>query len=192
MFPADLIYNLVPKYYSQIDQLRAVTILGTSFSICGAIILLILYWVATKSFETKTTIIVALTIIILLAACVGFVMQGQLSTGAWMLIILMVVINFSNMVLYGISSSSSAAYMIPILLAMFCIGASAGFGITIMGCIFVFIIPILQSRKIIKSILPYNISSLTFDAPVLALIYLLAAMIVSAWVNSTNNLFLNL
>ncbi len=40
-------------------------------------------------------------------------MQGQLAIGAWMFIILMVLVNFSNMSLYGISSSSSAAYIIP-------------------------------------------------------------------------------
>lgn len=191
MFLADLLNNLVPKYYSQIDQMRAMTIIVTSFAIGGAIFLLILYWVVTKSFETKTTIYVALSIISLSAACVAFVMQGQLLIGAWMLIILMVLINFSNMALYGISSSSSAAYIIPILLAMFGIGANAGVGVAVLGCIFVFIIPILQSRGILKSILPFEISSLTFDAPVLTLIYILVTLIVYPWASSSKNIVLN-
>ncbi len=55
MFLADLINNLIPKYYSQLDQVRAMTIIATSFAMGGAMLLLVLYWVATKSFETKTT-----------------------------------------------------------------------------------------------------------------------------------------
>lgn len=191
MFLADLLNNLVPKYYSQIDQMRAVTIIVTSFAIGGAILLLILYWVVTKSFETKITIYVALLIILLLAGCIGFVMQGQLATGAWMLIILMVLVNFLNMAFYGISSSSSAAYIIPILLAMFSIGANAGVGVAILGCVFVFIVPILQSRGILKSILPFEISSLTFDAPVLTLIYILVTLVVYTWASSSKNIVLN-
>ena len=191
MFLAELINSLIPKYYSQLDQLRAMTIIATSFAMVGAILLLVLYWVATKSFETKITIFVALACILLLGVCMGFVIQGWLTTGAWMLIILMVLVNFSNMALYGISSSSSAAYIIPILLTVFCIGTNAGFGITVLGCILVFIIPILQSRRIIKSILPFHISSLTFDAPVLTLIYLLAAIIVTSWAVSSKSMFLN-
>ena len=191
MFLTDLIKSLVPNYYSELDQLRSMTIITTSFAIGGAMLLLVLYWLATKSFETKTTIFVALAIIFLLGACVKFVTQGQLTTGAWALIILMVLVNFSNMALYGISSSSSGAYIIPILLTMFCIGTNAGFGITVLGCILVFIIPILQSRGIIKSILPFHISSLTFDAPVLVLIYLLAAITVHSWAVSSKTMLLN-
>jgi len=191
MFLADLIDYLIPKYYSQLDQLRAMTIIGTSFAMGGAMILLVLYWVATKSFETKTTILVALVIILLLGVCTGFVMQGHLTTGTWMLIILIVLVNSSNMALYGISSSSSAAYIIPILLTMFCIGTNAGFGVTALGCILVFIIPILQSWRIIKSVLPFHISSLTFDAPVLALIYLVVAIIVNSWAVPSTSMFLN-
>ncbi|MBC7875979.1 MAG: hypothetical protein H7Y59_02305 [Anaerolineales bacterium] len=145
----------------------------------------------TKSFETKITIYVALLIILLLAGCIGFVMQGQLATGAWMLIILMVLVNFLNMAFYGISSSSSAAYIIPILLAMFSIGANAGVGVAILGCVFVFIVPILQSRGILKSILPFEISSLTFDAPVLTLIYILVTLVVYTWASSSKNIVLN-
>lgn len=191
MFLVDLINKLIPTYYSQLDQIRAMTIIATSFAMGGAMLLLVLYWVATKSFETKTTLFVALAIILGLGACVGLVIQGQLTVGTWIFIILMVLVNFANMSLYGISSSSSAAYTIPILLAMFCIGTNAGFGITILGCIFVFLVPTLQSRGMIKSILPFHISSLTFDAPVLALIYLLVAIIVSSWAVSATSLLLN-
>ncbi len=188
---AELISNLIPKYYSQLDQLRALTIITASLAIGVAVFLLVLYWVATKSFETKTTIFVALGCMVLLAICAAFVMRGQLTTGVWMFIIFMVLVNFSNMLLYGVSSSASAAYVIPILLTMFCIGTNAGFVITGLGCMLVFIIPILQSRGKIRPLLPFHISSLTFDAPVLALIYLLAAIIVSTWAISSKSVFFN-
>jgi hypothetical protein len=191
MFLVDLINNLVPQYYSQLEQMRATTVLVTSFAISGAMILLVLYWLVTKSFETKITIFVVLAIIFLLGICTVLVMQGQLAIGAWLLLILMILMNFSNMALYGVGTSSSAAYLIPVLLAMFCIGKNAGIGTALLGCIFVFAIPILQSKGYVKSLLPYSISNLTFDAPVLALIYLLIAILVSNWADFSKNTFLN-
>lgn len=187
----DLITNFLPKSYSQFDQIRAIIIISTSLAISGAMLLLILYWVATKSLETKTTVFVAFATILPLAVCSGFALRGQVIIGAWMLIILMVLINFLNMAFYGISSSSSAAYIIPILLATFCLGANVGIWITGFGCVLVFAIPILQFRGVIKPLLPFNISSLTFDAPVLTLIYLLVIIIVNNWVGSSNSLLLN-
>lgn len=191
MFSADLINDLIPQYYSQLEQMRATTVLVTSFAIGGAMILLVLYWLITKSFETIKTIFVVLIIIFLLGVCIVLVMQGQLVLGSWLLVALMILMNFSNMALYGVGTSSSAAYLIPVVLAMFCIGPNAGFGTALLGSIFVFAIPILQSKGYVKSLLPYSVSNLTFDAPVLTLIYLLVAILVGTWADFSKSTFLN-
>ena len=187
----DLINSFMPKSYSQLDQIKATVITTTSVAIGGAMFFLVLYWLITKALKKKETIFVMLIIMLLLAGCIGLVMRGQVTAGAWMLTALMLIINFSNMAWYGISTTSSAAFIIPILVAISCIGSNAGWAITILGCIYVFTIPILQSNEVIKTVLPFKISSLTFDAPVLTLIYLLVAIIANSWAGAVKNTFLN-
>jgi hypothetical protein len=187
----DLLHNFMPGSYSQLDQIRAATIITTSIAISLSMLLLVLYWLMTKSFETKATLLTVLAIMVILAICIGLVALEQIAAGAWVLISLMVLLNFLNLKWYGISTPSAAAYVIPILLAIFCIGAAAGFGITILGIVFVFTIPILQSKGIIKTVQTYTISNLTFDAPVLALIYILITIIGSSWESGILNSLLH-
>jgi hypothetical protein len=162
-----------------------------SLAIAAAMLLLLLYWIATRSLQKRETIFVALLIIVFLALCVGLAMRGWVTAGAWLLTALMLLTNFANVAWYGISTSSSAAYVIPILLAIFCLGPDAGWAVTIVGCILVFTIPILQSRQLIKTVLPFKISNLTFDAPVLTLIYLLVAVMANTWTAAAKNMILH-
>ncbi len=189
MLLENLINNILPKTYSHFDQIRAATIVITSLAVSTAMILLVLYWVVTQSFETKKTIFAALGIILLLVLCVGLAISGQVNTGGWILVLIMILLNFANMLGYGISTSASAGYILPILLAMFCIGPGAGYAVAIFGCVFVFTIPILHSKERFHFAFPYKTSSITFDAPTLTLIYLLTAVITGSWVFLVKNMF---
>ncbi len=177
----NLINGFMPKSYSELNRTRATVITITSLAIGGSMLLLVLYWVATKSFEDIETIFAMLIVMLLLAICVGLVMKERVVAGAWMLITLLLLMNFANMASYGISTSASAAYIIPILLAIFCLDSKAGWVVTILGCILVFTIPILQSEEIIETVQAFMISSLTFDAPALTVIYLLVATMADSW-----------
>jgi hypothetical protein len=154
----------------------------TSLAISGAMVLLVVYWLVTKSFETIKTIFAMLGIMLGLAGCVWLALNNQVRIAAWILIALMLLLNLANMLGYGIATSASAAYLIPILLAMFCIGTTAGYGIAFLGCAAVFIIAFLQSKEKIKTFLPYQVSHLTFDAPVLSLVYVLITFITGSWI----------
>jgi len=67
-------------------------------------------------------------------------------------------------------------------LAMFCSGTTAGYVIAFLGCVIVFVIAFLQSKEKIKTFLPYQVSHLTFDAPVLSLVYILITFITGSWI----------
>jgi hypothetical protein len=183
LFFINEIANILPSSYSLFDQASAMVVIVTSLAISAAMILLVLYWLITKSFETVKTIFVMLGIMLGLAGCIWLALHGQVRTAAWILIVLMVFLNFANMLGYGIATSASAAYLIPILLAMFCIDTTAGYGIAILGCAIVFMIAFLQSKEKLKTFLPYQVSHLTFDAPVLSLIYLLITFITASWIS---------
>ena len=182
MFFINQIASLLPSSYSLYDQASAMVVIVTSLAISGAMILLVVYWLVTKSFETVKTIFAMLAIMLLLALCVGLAINHQVRLAAWILIVLMLLLNVANMLGYGIATSASAAYLIPILLAMFCIGVTAGYVIAFLGCVIVFAIAFLQSKEKIKTFLPYQVSHLTFDAPVLSLVYILITFITGSWI----------
>lgn len=183
VFFINQIANLLPSSYSLFDQASAMVAIITSLAMGGAMILLVAYWVLTKSFETIITIYVMLGIILVLALCIWLALNYQVRTAAWILIVLLLLLNFANMFGYGIATSASAAYLLPILLAIFCINTSTGYGIAILGCVTVFLIAFLQSKEKIKTALPYQVSHLTFDAPVLSLVYLLVTVLSGSWVS---------
>jgi hypothetical protein len=185
----NLINNFIPKSASRIEQLQAGVIVTASFAIGAAMLALVLYWIGTNSFEDIETIIIMLFIMLLLAGCITLVKRGQIQLGAWIVIGLIILLNLSNMAWYGIANTSSAAYIIPILLAMFGVGSLAGYGVTVLGCIFVFTITYLASNGAIETLIAFNISTLTFDAPVLSLIYLLVAVLSGSWVKSVKEAF---
>ena len=190
MFFINLIRGLLPISYSHFDQASAIVVITTSLAIGGAMVLLVLYWLLTKSFETIKTIFAMLAIMLVLAICIGLATNHQVKLGAWILILLMLLINLANMAGYGIATSASSAYFIPILLTIFCIGIGAGYIITFVGCVFVFGIAFLQSKEKLKTFLPYQVSHLTFDAPVLSLLYVLTAVIAGSWLVPLNEVLL--
>jgi len=181
--------SLLPKSYSAIDQVAALTIINASLALGLAMLVLVLYWRFTKSLETIKTIYIMLGIIFILAICIWLEITGRISAGAWTLIILMVILNFSSMAGYGISSSASCGYILPILIAFFCVGSGAGYAVTLAGCIFVFAIPIVHSKGWANFGFPYQVSHITFDAPTLTLVYLLAAVISGGWSASIKSIF---
>lgn len=157
-------------------------VITTSLAISGAMFLLVFYWLITKSFETIKTILALSGIVLVLAVCIWLVLNGQVRTGAWILILLMVLLNIANMLGYGIATSASAAYLLPILISIFCFGLGIGYIITALGCVIVFLIAFLQSKEKIKTLLPYQVSHLTFDAPVLSLVYILVSVMTGSWI----------
>lgn len=184
MFLDPFIKSLLPEFYSFPEQVIALTVINTSLLLSLAMLFLILYWVATRSFESIKTAFAVLCVILFLSIGIGLEILGQVAAGAWLLVIIMLVLNLANMLGYGISTSASAGYILAILLAMFCISPAAGYAVTFLGCALVFTIPILQSKGRLKTVLPYLPSAITFDAPILMLLYLLTAAMTGGWVNS--------
>ncbi|WP_186244439.1 hypothetical protein [Mycobacterium simulans] len=183
MFLENWIESIMPASYSGLDQIRATTVIVTSLAIAASMVLLILYWIITKSLETVKSIYAAIGIILLLIIGIELVIQGHVFVAAWMMVTVMLLLNFASMLAYGIATSASSGCILPILLAMFCLGVGVGYAVTVLCCGAVFIIPALQSRGWVRTILPYQVSNLTFDAPTLTLIYLVAAIITSSSVN---------
>lgn len=184
-----MINKLLPLSASPIERARAKATIVTALAIVAAMTALVLYWILTASLEDIETIFLTVGLIFLMAGIIFLVQRGHLQLGAWILVLLTIFLNLSNMTWYGVSTTSSAGYLIPILLALFGIGSAAGFGVTLFGCISVFAISLLASTGQIQTAIPYVESHLTFDAPALTLIYLVVYFISNAWVKSAQEAF---
>ncbi|BBX72708.1 hypothetical protein MSHI_06140 [Mycobacterium shinjukuense] len=188
MFLDEFIRDILPPSYSAPDHALATTVITSCLAIGVSMILLIGYWILTKSLESGKTILVAMGIGLFLLACVGMELRGRPLVGAWMLVVAVVVVIFASMLAYGVASSASAGYILAILLSMLCIGATESYLVTVLGCGAAFVMPMMQSKRWIPTILPYHPSHVTFDAPTLSLIYLLTAIISESWMNSIADL----
>ncbi|MBI5962670.1 MAG: hypothetical protein HY863_04275 [Chloroflexi bacterium] len=188
---SDRMNTLLPESASAFERAQAKIVSNTSMSIGAAMLALVLYWIVTKTFEDIETIFVMTGLFLLLAGIVALVKRGYIKLGAWLLTGLMLLLNLSDMSWYGISTVASSGFIIPILLTVFSIGPNAGMGVTVLGCVSAFLIAYLASIGQLQTEIPYQESTLSFDAPTLSLIYLITGILAGNWVRSTQEAFQN-
>jgi hypothetical protein len=186
---AERINSLLPVSVSEFQQAQARIIINTSIAISAAMLALVLYWVVTGTLEDIETIFIVFGLLLVFVGIIALVKYGHLLSGAWILIGVMLLLNLVDMTWYGISSVASAGYVIPILIAAFSISPKAGMSVSILGCVSVFSISYLASIGQLHTEIPYQESTLSFDAPTLSLIYLIASVLAGNWVRSTQKAF---
>ncbi len=186
---AERINSLLPVSVSEFQQAQARIIINTSIAISAAMLVLVLYWVVTGTLEDIETIFIVFGLLLVFVGIIALVKYGHLLSGAWILIGVMLLLNLVDMTWYGISSVASAGYVIPILIAAFSISPKAGMSISILGCVSVFSISYFASIGQLHTEIPYQESTLSFDAPTLSLIYLIASVLAGNWVRSTQKAF---
>jgi len=189
MKSSNLINALLPESASTFERAQAKIISIMSIVIGSAMLALVLYWLLTNTLEDIETILILIVLLLVLAGIVALVKRGYIKLGAWLLTGLMLLLNLSDMTWYGIGSVASAGFIIPILLAVFSISPKAGMGVTILGCISVFLVAYLASIGQLQTEIPYQESNLSFDAPTLSLIYLITGILAGNWVRSTEEAF---
>jgi hypothetical protein len=180
---------LLPESASTFERAQAKIISIMSVVIGAAMLALVLYWIATNTLEDIETIFVMTALLLILAGIVALVKRGYIKLGAWLLTSLMLFLNLSDMTWYGVGTVASAGFIIPILLAVFSISPKAGMGVTILGCISVFLVAYLASIGQLQTEISYQESNLSFDAPTLSLIYLIVGTLAGNWVRSTEEVF---
>jgi len=189
MKSSNLINALLPESASTFERAQAKIISIMSIVIGSAMLALVLYWLLTNTLEDIETIFILIVLLLVLAGIVAFVKRGYIKFGAWLLTGLMLLLNLSDMTWYGVGTVASAGFIIPILLAVFSISPKAGTGVTIFGCISVFLVAYLASIGQLQTEIPYQESNLSFDAPTLSLIYLITGILAGNWVRATEEAF---
>lgn len=150
--------------------------LTAALTTAAASLALVLYWLFTASLEDIETPFLALGLSLLCGLLAETARRGRVTLAAWGLLLLLGSLNLANLSAYGIGTTSSAGLILLIPLAMFALGRGPGWGVTLVSCAFLFLLAGLGSAGLWQP--PYQAfqaSNLSFDAPVLSLIFLLTA-----------------
>ncbi|MBI3174150.1 MAG: hypothetical protein HYZ25_10540 [Chloroflexi bacterium] len=154
---------------------RVVNVL--SYGILIAMTALICYWIITNSLEDIETIFIAIFLSALMGANIVLSNRGRTRLAAWLVIGLMLILNAANIIWYGIGTTSTAALLIPIVAAFIGLGVIAGGIVTGISLAVVWGTVLAQSAGQLLTEIPYQVSNLTFDAPMLTILFVFVAVL---------------
>ena len=173
--------SFLPSTTSRVDRARAIVVLTT----CGVVILatlaIILFWVFTGSLEDTSTITAGFVLLLMMLGLVALVRRGNVRLALWLLIVLLALIILEISVEYGVSTLSSSAFLLPILLAACGAGLWAGLFLALVGSTGMWVIAFASANGTLQPWIPYQVSNLTFDAPFLTILFFMIAVIVGVW-----------
>jgi hypothetical protein len=181
--------TFIPASAAPLVQARARVLVAACFAIGAALVALILYWIIFSWLEQVATVFIGLALVLMLAGIVALVKRGSVRAAAWTLTVFMLLLNLANMLDYGISTTSSAGFLIVIVLATFTLGPALGFGSAVLGSIAVFAVALAGSAGQLQTQIPFHESTLSFDAPTLTLVYLLTGLLCALWSKAANTAF---
>ncbi len=159
-----------------LEQTRARVLVATCFATGAAILAMLLYWILFSWLEQWETVMIGLVIILFLAGMLLLVQRGRIRPVAWILTLLLLLLNLANMTSYGIGTVSSGAYLLVVVLAAFTLGPWLGVGSAILGSAAAFGIALAGAAGTLQTEIPFQESNLSFDAISLTLTYMMVAV----------------
>ncbi|MEW6400762.1 MAG: hypothetical protein AB1649_03120 [Chloroflexota bacterium] len=176
-----LLERFLPKTEDRIDRTSAVLVLSTSGAVILGSLVFILFWIFTASLEELATVAAGVVLVIIVFGIMLLVRRGNIRLGLWVLTSLMAILTLEISREYGVSTLSSAGFVIPIVLAACGAGLWAGLLLALIGSAGMWAIAFASSTGALQPWLPYEISNLTFDAPFLTILFFLVAFILGVW-----------
>ena len=172
---------LLPDTDDALARGRAGLVIGTCSGLAVMLLALILIWLASGDLQGET-VAAGLVFSLILGGIVALVRCGRIGLATWLLIILLVVLITADVAAFGLGSPAAAAYFVPVVVAACGSGLLAGIGVALFGSVSLWVIAGLASVGWYKPLAGFDISHLTFNAPLFTTLLLLVALIVGSWV----------
>ena len=169
-----------PSFSDPLLTGRAKLIMVTSLGLMLAAWALVLTWLISGDLE-GITVVVAVIFSAVMIGLMALARSGRVSLAAWLLVGLLSVLILADTADYGLGSPTIVSYLVPIVLAACTLGLAASVGVAVFGSSVIWLIAIALSSGWYQSSAPFQIDHLTFNAPVLTVIFLLVASIVGWW-----------
>jgi len=177
-----LLERFLPNTNNRADRARAALVLTASGAVILASLAMILFWVFTGSLEEISTVAADAVLIVILLGMIVLVRRGNTRLALWLLTTLLAFLTLDISAMYGVSTLSSAGFLIPIVLAACGAGLWAGLALALIGSAGMWIIAYASSTGALQPWIPFEVSNLTFDAPFLTILFFLIAVILGVWV----------
>ena len=172
--------KIFPSFNDPILTGRAKLIAVTSLGLMLAAWALVLTWLISGDLE-GVTVIAALVFSGVMAGLIALARSGRVRAAAWVLTGLLCVLILADTADYGLGSPSIVSFVVPIVLAASTLGLAASIGVAAFGAGVIWLIAIALSAGWYQSSGAFQLDHLTFNAPVLTVIFLLVAAIVGWW-----------
>lgn len=172
--------SFFPKFDDPVLTGRARLIAVTSLGLMLAAWALVLTWLISGDLE-GITVVAAVIFSAVMLGLMTLARSGRVGLAAWLLIGLLSVLILADTADYGLGSPAIVSFVVPIVLAACTLGLVAGVGVAVFGSSVIWLLAIALSSGWYQSSTPFQIDHLTFNAPVLTVIFLLVASIVGWW-----------
>ena len=172
--------KILPSFSDPVLTGRAKLIAVTGLGPMLAAWALVLTWLISGDLE-GITVVAALIFSGVMAGLLALARSGRVRAAAWLLVGLLCVLILSDTADYGLGSPAIVSFVVPIVLAACTLGFAASIGVAVFGSGVIWLIAIALSAGWYQSSVPFQIDHLTFNAPVLTVIFLLVAGIVGWW-----------
>ncbi len=176
-----LLERFLPKDASRTDRASAALVVSTSGAVMLGALVFILFWIFTASLEELSTVTAGVVLALVLFGIMLLVQRGKIRLGLWLLTSLLTVLTLEISREYGVSTLSSAGFLIPIVLASCGTGLWAGLALALIGSAGMWIIAFASLSGSLQPWIPFQVSNLTFDAPFLTILFFLIAFILGIW-----------
>ena len=172
---------LLPNTDNVLTRGRAELTVATCLGLAAAIGFILIFWVVSGSLEQIATVFAGLVLVLIFGGLGALARSGRATAALWALVGLLLALVTLNLVGYSIASTTSAAYVLPILLAACGLGLKAGLGVAGVSAACAWGLAWGEVAGWLPVSTPPDISRLTFDAPALTVIFVLAALIAGVW-----------
>lgn len=159
---------------------RAKLILATCVGLILAVWALVLVWLLSGDLEIETVIVMIVFSIMLIGIAIVS-RSGRVMLAAWLLIVLLGLAILSDAAYYGLGAPGIFAFTLPVVLAACLIGLTGGMIIAVIGTLAAWGVAIGAMQGWLDVSVPFQMDHLTFNAPLISIVFLLTALIVGWW-----------
>ncbi len=172
--------RLLPSDMPPLTRARAGLVMITNLALAVALLALILTWLISGDLQ-RETVIAGLVFCAILAGIVRLAQIGQTRWATWLLIVLLEIVVGLDVAAYGAGEPGAAAFFVPILLAACGVGMRAGLAIAAVSSCAVWASAWAAYAGWYQPELAFELSHLTFNAPMYMVLFLAAAALVGWW-----------
>lgn len=155
-------------------------VVATCLGLAAAVVFLVVAWLVSGDLMIET-VVAGLVLIVVLGGLALLARRGRARLANWLLLGLLLVLISLDAGAYGLGSPAAAAYVLPVLLAACVVGLWAGLLVAALGAAGVWLMAIAAGAGWYEPYVAYEVSHLTFTAPFLTVLLVLAALIVGWW-----------